>query len=79
MATTIQSIAGALKGKPSIDTSKSIEHEKITTVGQLFTHANAKWDLYRADVLKILGVADSKEVTDLDAAWAKIVEAMEPK
>ena len=79
MAITIQSIAGALKGKSPSDSSKPIEPEKITTVGQLFTRANVKWDLYRADILKILGVADSKEVTDLEAAWAKIVEAMEPK
>jgi len=81
---TIQSIAAALKSKPAAGgTGKpeesSQERTKITTVGQLFTQANAKWDLYRADILKILGIVDSKEVTDLDAAWAKIVEAMEPK
>jgi len=76
VAVTIQSIAGALKGKPADNTQ---DIPKITTVGQLFTQANGKWDLYRADVLKILGVTDSKEITDLDVAWAKIVEAMEPK
>jgi len=79
---TIQNVAAALKGKPA-DNGKSEgsppERSNITTVGQLFTHANARWDLYRADVLKILGVPDSKDITDLDAAWAKIVEAMEPK
>ncbi len=53
--------------------------KKLTTVGQLFTRANARWDLYRADVLRILGVSDSKEITDLDAAWSKIAEAMEPR
>ena len=82
IAFTIQNVAAALKGKP-VDNGKPEgsppERSNITTVGQLFTHANAKWDLYRADVLKILGVADSKDITDLDAAWAKIVEAMEPK
>ena len=78
MALTIQSIAGALKGKSS-DSSKPITGEKLTTVGQLFTRANARWDLYRADVLRILGVSDSKEITDLDAAWSKIAEAMEPR
>ena len=82
IALTIQNVAAALKGKPA-DNGKSeggsLERSNITTVGQLFTHANAKWDLYRADVLKILGVADSKDITDLDAAWNKIVEAMEPK
>ena len=79
---TIQNVAAALKGKPA-DNGKPEqnppERSNITTVGQLFTHANSKWDLYRADVLKILGVADSKDITDLDAAWAKIVDAMEPK
>jgi len=79
---TIQNVAAALKGKPA-DNGKPEqnppERTKIVTVGQLFTHANAKWDLYRADVLKILGAADSKDITDLDAAWAKIVDAMEPK
>jgi len=79
---TIQNVAAALKGKP-VDNGKPEqsppERTQIVTVGQLFTHANAKWDLYRADVLKIVGVSDSKDITDLDAAWAKIVEAMEPK
>ena len=79
---TIQNVAAALKGKP-VDNVKPDqnppERTQIVTVGQLFTHANAKWDLYRADVLKILDVPDSKDITDLDAAWAKIVEAMEPK
>ena len=82
IAFTIQNVAAALKGKPVDNVKpeeKPQERSNITTVGQLFTHANAKWDLYRADVLKILGVADSKDITDLDAAWAKIVEAMEPK
>lgn len=82
IAFTIQNVATALKGKP-VDSGKPEEsppeRTKITSIGHLFTQANAKWDLYRADILKILGVTDSKEVTDLDAAWAKIVEAMEPK
>lgn len=80
IAVTIQSIAGALKGSAKSSRSdESTETKKITTIGQLFTQANARWDLYRADVLRILGVADSKEVTDLEAAWGKICEAMEPK
>ena len=82
IAFTIQNVAAALKGKPTDNVKPEQnppERTQIVTVGQLFTHANAKWDLYRADVLKILGVADSKDINDLDAAWAKIVEAMEPK
>jgi len=78
IALTIQNIAGVLKCKSS-DSSKPITGEKLTTVGQLFTRANARWDLYRADVLRILGVSDSKEITDLDAAWSKITESMEPR
>jgi len=82
IAFTIRGIAGALKGNltlPDIKPATKESNKKLTTVGQLFTRANAKWDLYRADILKILGIEDAKEITDLDAAWNKIAEAMEPK
>jgi len=82
IAFTIRGIAGALKGNltlPDIKPATKETTKKLTTVGQLFTRANAKWDLYRADILKILGVSDANEITDLDAAWNKIAEAMEPK
>jgi len=81
IAFTIRGIAGALKGNLTLPELKpdTKDTRKLTTVGQLFTRANAKWDLYRADILKILGVSDSNEITDLDAAWNKIAESMEPK
>jgi hypothetical protein len=50
----------------------------ITTVGLLFTRAYKKWGIYRAQVLKALGVKEPSEILDLDGAW-KTLENMAEK
>jgi hypothetical protein len=55
--------------------TKPAQEGEIKTVGQLFTRAYKKWGIYRAKVLKALGVKDPSEIIDFDGAWKKL-EAM---
>jgi hypothetical protein len=52
---------------------------QIKTVGQLFTRANVRWGVYRAEVLEALGVTDVNEIKDLDAAWTTVLDKLDKK
>ena len=46
-------------------------------VGELLTWSNRKYELVRADVLKILGIDDPVLISDLADAWARVQERQE--
>jgi hypothetical protein len=67
MAGAIEAIQDALKpAEPG---------QHIGTVGQLFTRAYQKWGIYRAETMRLLGVQDTAEITDLAAAWDTLCRA----
>jgi hypothetical protein len=53
--------------------------EKLTSVGGLLTACYKKWGIMRADTLKLIGVSDVMEITDLNEAYQKVEQAMKGK